>query len=64
MRELWLVDPRDRQIIVYEFEEDDRVSSYTFRDQVPVGIFGGELVIDFQEISDYLDELFGESWGS
>ena len=64
VRELWLVDPRDRQIIVYEFEEDDRVSSYTFRDQVPVGIFGGELVIDFQEISDYLDELFGESWGS
>ena len=64
VRELWLVDPRDRQVIIYGFEDNDSIAGYTLRDQVPVGIFDGELVIDFQEISDYLDELFGESWGS
>lgn len=63
VRELWLIDLRDRRIIVYEFEEADRISVYTFRDRVPVGIFGGDLVIDFSEIHEYLDELFGDEWG-
>ena len=60
--ELWLVDLRDRRIIVYEFDQEDRISLYSIRDQVPVGIFGGELVIDFSELDDYLTDLFGEDW--
>lgn len=63
VRELWLVDPRDRRVIIYGFEDGDSIGLYTMRDQVPVGIFGGELVIDFREISDYLDDLLGEDWG-
>ena len=39
------------------------IGLYTLRDKVPVGIFGGELVIDFSEISGYLDELLGDTWG-
>ena len=63
VRELWLVDPRDRRVIVYGFEDGDSIGLFTMRDQVPVGIFGGELVIDFREINDYLDDLLGEDWG-
>ena len=62
MGELWLVDLRDRRIIVYEFDQEDRISLYSIRDQVPVGVFGGELVIDFSELDDYLTDLFGEDW--
>ena len=63
VRELWLVDPRDRRVIIYGFEDGDSIGLYTLRDKVPVGIFGGELVIDFSEISGYLDELLGDTWG-
>lgn len=62
VRELWLVDLRDLRVIVYEFDEIDRISNYTLRDRVPVGIFGGRLAIDFSELDDYLTELFGEDW--
>ncbi len=63
VRELWLVDPRDRRVIIYGFEDGDSISLYSFQDQIPVGIFGGELSIDFSEINDYLNELLGEDWG-
>ena len=62
VRELWLVDPRDRRVIVYDFEHKDTVGIYTFRDAVPVGIFDGGLAIDFAWLSGYLDELFGDAW--
>ena len=54
VRECWIVDPRDEQVIVYDYENDNTVSAYTFRDQIPVGIFGGDLVIDFAEIASYM----------
>ena len=63
VRELWLVDPRDRRVIIYGFEDGDSTGLYSLRDKVPVSIFGGELVIDFSEISGYLDELLGDTWG-
>ena len=62
VRELWLVDPRDRRVIVYDFENEDIINIYTFRDKVPVLIFGGELTIDLAQLSDYLDDLYGDTW--
>jgi len=62
VRELWLVDPRDRRVIVYDFEHDDVIGVYTFRDRVPVMIFEGALEIDFSEITDYLNDLLGDAW--
>lgn len=62
VRELWIVDPRDRCIFVYDFEHDDVITPYSFRDSIPVRIFDGDLAIDVRELSDYLDDLFGDAW--
>lgn len=53
VREYWMVDPKRKQIIVYDFEHEDLVSLYGFEDSVPVGIFSGDCRVDFAEISSY-----------
>lgn len=57
VREYWLVDPEKKRILVYPLEQDELPMIYGFQDQVPVGIFGGELCIDFGQIDEYLEEL-------
>ena len=49
VREYWIVDPDKKQIIAYDFINDDMTSS-TFADSVKVGIYE-DLVIDFAEIT-------------
>ena len=49
VREYWIVDPDKKQIIVYNFVNDD-MTPYTFTDSVKVGIYE-DLVIDFDEIT-------------
>lgn len=57
VRECWLVDPEDRRVIAYDFAEDSGVRFYSFADQVPVRISGGECVIDFAQISKELQRF-------
>lgn len=57
VREYWMVDPDKKNVMVYHFENDDDLSVYTFRDKVPVGIYGGDCVIDFAPIDDYVSQL-------
>ncbi len=60
VREYWMVDPDKRRVIVYIFENDDICPTiYSFRDTVPVAIFGGKCQVNFAEISDYIDEISG-----
>lgn len=49
VREYWIVDPEQERICVYDFVHDDR-KEYSFEDAVPVGIYEGDLMIDFSEI--------------
>lgn len=49
VREYWIVDPDKKQIIAYDFINDD-MNQYTFADSVKVGIYE-DLVIDFAEIT-------------
>ena len=46
VREYWVVDPAMNRVQVYDLAKDN-LREYTLTDQVPVGIYGGELVIDF-----------------
>lgn len=48
VREYWVVDPAMNRVQVYDLAKDN-LREYTLADQVPVGIYGGELVIDFSE---------------
>ncbi len=49
VREYWIVDPDKKQIIVYDFVNDD-MRQYTFADSVKVGIYE-DFCIDFVEIT-------------
>ena len=52
VREYWMVDPVKKMILTYLFDHGDEFAVYGFRDSIPVGIFGGDLRIDFAEIDD------------
>ena len=52
VREYWMVDVENERIIVHRFEKGDIVNVYTFDDIVSVGIFDGDCMIDFVEISE------------
>lgn len=57
VREYWIIDPKDRKVIVYQFaqeEGEDTVSIYGFQDKIPVGIYHGALEIDFVKIAKRL----------
>lgn len=52
VREYWMIDPDKKTVMVWNFEKDDEVRMYGFRDNIPVGIYNGECVIHFAEIDD------------
>lgn len=47
VKEYWIVDPGKKQVMAYEFDKDD-VNTYSFSDEVPVGIYGGDLKIKME----------------
>lgn len=50
VREYWIVDPRNHNILVYYLEEKDfGVNAYTFQDKIKVNIYE-DFAIDFQEL--------------
>lgn len=58
VREYWLVDPKSKRVLVYDLEQVDFPELYTFEHQVPVKIFGGECLIDFKEIYEYIQFMY------
>ena len=50
VKEYWIVDPRNRKVLVYHLEQNDvKADSYTFQDKIKVNIYD-ELWIDFTEL--------------
>ena len=47
VKEYWIVDPDRKLVIAYEFDGDD-ANTYSFSDEVPVGIYGGDLKIKME----------------
>lgn len=58
VREYWIVDPKKKRVLVYDFEHTDFPALYTFTDQIPVGIFDGECKVDFASIYEYVRFLY------
>ena len=56
--EYWIVDPKKKRVLVYDFEHTDFPALYTFMDQIPVGIFDGECRVDFAAIYEYVRFLY------
>ncbi|MBO4288610.1 MAG: Uma2 family endonuclease [Lachnospiraceae bacterium] len=58
VREYWIIYPEEKKVVVYDFENDAPPRIYGFDAKIPVGIFHGDCVIDFQEICDSIGFLF------
>lgn len=58
VREYWMIDPMRKNVVVYDFEYDDHPVLYGFDAKVPVRIWGGECVIDFMEVYEYVRFLY------
>ncbi len=43
VKEYWIVDPMRKQVIVYRFDADEYSIHYSFTDEIPVGIYDGDL---------------------
>ncbi|MDD5956193.1 MAG: Uma2 family endonuclease [Lachnospiraceae bacterium] len=56
VREYWIVDPYKRKVIVFDFANDD-LTTYTFDEKVPVGIWDKQLIIDFSDLKDRLARI-------
>ena len=55
VREYWIVDPIQKHVVVHDFERTDIPKTYGFDCKVPVGIFDGKCVIDFEEIYQQIE---------
>ena len=51
VREYWIVDLDEQIVITYLFGEKTETGIYGFESRIPVGIYGGDLKIDFNGIS-------------
>lgn len=49
VREYWIVDPKEKSILVYDFEHET-LERYTFSERVKVGIYD-DLFLDFGEVA-------------
>lgn len=58
VREYWIIDPLKKTIIVYDFDHDEYPVLYGFDAKVPVGIWDGEMEIDFAEVYEHVRFLY------
>ena len=58
VREYWIVDPNHKRVVVHHFESSDIPKTYGFDAKVPVGIFDGKCVIDFEEIYKEIEFMY------
>ena len=59
VREYWILDPYQKILLVYFFEGDVFPAIYGLDQPVPVGIYNGDLVIDFSNIAKWIEESLG-----
>ena len=57
VREYWIADPKNKNIMVYKFEDEIECKVYDRQTPVPVGIWNNECLIDFDEIFKYTEEI-------
>ncbi|MDD2956907.1 MAG: Uma2 family endonuclease [Lachnospiraceae bacterium] len=58
VQEYWMIDPKKKRVIVYDFAHDDYPVLYSFDDKVPVQIWEGECLIDFKEVYEHIRFLY------
>lgn len=61
VREYWIVDPDHRQVMVYVFAGEVQLTTYSIHGKIPVGIYDGNLIIDFEKIWQRIRRFYPES---
>ena len=56
VREYWIIDPMKERVLTYDFTEDAVPVIHPLSGQIPVAIYGGELLIDLDEYKLFLTE--------
>ena len=60
VEEYWIIDPKNRQVVVYDLKKETAPDKYGFDDQIPLGISEGTCTIDFskihEEVKPFLEE--------
>lgn len=52
VKEYWIVDPENQQILVYDLLHDSLPEKYTFSDTIPILLSGGECSVNFRKIRE------------
>ena len=60
VREYWIVDPENERVVVYLQEEQLSMRIYGFHDRIPVSIFDGHCLIDFEKIFTKVNEVYSQ----
>jgi Uma2 family endonuclease len=59
VREYWIVDPDRRTVLVYDLEHEEYYpDKYSFEDNIPIRISGGECSIDFARIMRRIERFY------
>lgn len=59
VREYWIVDPDQKTVLVYDLEHENYYPDrYSFEDEIPVKISGGECRIDFSRILRRIERYY------
>ena len=57
VREYWVVIPEEKKVLVYLFEKGEEMKEYSAQDRVPVGIWDGKCMVDFEEVYERIGFL-------
>ena len=59
VREYWLIDPVKKKVLVYFFERSEEGTEYDFTSTIPVNIWDGKCIIDFNYINEKISFMSG-----
>ncbi|MDD6207267.1 MAG: Uma2 family endonuclease [Clostridiales bacterium] len=57
VREYWILDPYQKKLLVYFFESEECPVIYGLDQPVPIGIYQGELEIQFEHIARWVEDV-------
>ena len=60
VREYWIIDPKNRSVLVYDFEGELYPCIYGFDTTISMALFQGDLSVDMVELSTWVDEICHE----
>lgn len=56
VREYWIVDPYQKRLVIYRFDSEEIPMICGLEEPVGIGIYEGELKIDFEKIRQWMEE--------